>query len=131
MDTSQHPLLTAETTLSSIPQFKPDGKPFIATVRKTVGRHFNVLREDMLSDSRCPEVVFPRQIAMYLANKFTGQTLQQIGHYLGNRDHTTVLYAIHKIEDLIQQGDLELIAQLNHLEAQLTAAATPPQPPTR
>ena len=62
---------------------------------------------DILSQRRHRSVVWPRQIGMYLAKQLTSRSLPEIGRRFGNRDHTTVLHAIRKIE-----GEINASARL-------------------
>jgi chromosomal replication initiator protein len=73
----------------------------IEDIQRTVARHYNVSRSDMLSSRRTANVVRPRQIAMYLAKTLTLRSLPEIGRRFGGRDHTTVLHAVRKIENLV------------------------------
>lgn len=70
----------------------------IEDILKVVSRHFGVSKGDILSQRRHRSVVWPRQIGMYLAKQLTSRSLPEIGRRFGNRDHTTVLHAIRKIE---------------------------------
>ena len=72
----------------------------IDDIQRTVARHYNISRSDMLSSRRTANVVRPRQIAMYLAKTLTLRSLPEIGRRFGGRDHTTVLHAVRKIESL-------------------------------
>ena len=84
----------------------PDGSRIkIDDILKIIGRHFNVARTDLLSPRRARIVVVPRQIGMYLAKKMTSRSLPEIGRRFGGRDHSTVLHAVRKIEDLIKTDD--------------------------
>lgn len=74
-------------------------------ILRIVGRHFNVTRADLLSPRRARAVVRPRQIGMYLAKKLTSRSLPEIGRRFGNRDHSTVLHAVRKVEELMQADD--------------------------
>ena len=74
----------------------------IEDIQKTVAKHFNVSRADLLSARRTRTVVRPRQIAMYLAKQLTPRSLPEIGRRFGGRDHTTVLHAVRKVESLMQ-----------------------------
>ncbi len=73
----------------------------IDDILKIVSKHFGVNRSDLLSNRRNRSVVRPRQIGMYLAKKLTSRSLPEIGRRFGNRDHTTVLHAIRKVEQLM------------------------------
>ena len=87
-------------------QANPDGSRVkIDDILKVIGRHFNVGRTDLLSPRRARSVVVPRQIGMYLAKKMTARSLPEIGRRFGGRDHSTVLHAVRKIEDLIKTDD--------------------------
>jgi chromosomal replication initiator protein len=73
----------------------------IEDIQRTVARHYDVSRSDLLSSRRTAKVVRPRQIAMYLAKTLTLRSLPEIGRRFGGRDHTTVLHAVRKIENLV------------------------------
>jgi chromosomal replication initiator protein len=73
----------------------------IEDIQRVVARQYNVSRADLLSSRRTANVVRPRQIAMYLAKTLTLRSLPEIGRRFGGRDHTTVLHAVRKIENLV------------------------------
>src|SRR5208283_5451179 len=75
----------------------------IDDIQKLVASHFNVSRAEILSSRRTANVVRPRQIAMYLAKTLTLRSLPEIGRRFGGRDHTTVLHAVRKIEELVSK----------------------------
>ena len=62
-----------------------------------VADHFGITALDIASQKRNKEVVFPRQIVMYLCRSMTETPLQAIGKYLGGRDHTTIIHGYDKI----------------------------------
>jgi chromosomal replication initiator protein len=68
-------------------------------VRKVAEFH-GLKLADLLSDRRARNVARPRQIAMYLAKKLTPRSLPEIGRRIGDRDHTTVMHAVKRIEEL-------------------------------
>lgn len=72
----------------------------IEDIQKVVARQFNVSKNDLLSNRRTRVIVRPRQIAMYLAKSMTPRSLPEIGRRFGGRDHTTVLHAVRKIEEM-------------------------------
>ncbi len=89
----------------------------IEDIQRIVASHFNVSRSDLISSRRARAIVRPRQIAMYLAKKLTPRSLPEIGRRFGNRDHTTVLHAIRKIEQLMDADaamheDVELLRRM-------------------
>lgn len=89
----------------------------IEDIQKVVTRQFNVSKNDLLSNRRTRIIVRPRQIAMYLAKVMTPRSLPEIGRRFGGRDHTTVLHAVRKIEELASKDqklahELELLKRL-------------------
>ncbi len=72
----------------------------IEHIQKRVAEHFNIRFSEMSSARRARAVARPRQIAMYLAKRLTSRSLPEIGRKFGNRDHTTVMHAIRKVEEL-------------------------------
>jgi chromosomal replication initiator protein len=73
----------------------------IEDIQELVANHFNVTRGQILSVRRTGGIVRPRLIAMYLADLLTLRTLSEIGRMFGGRDHTTVLYAVRRVNDWI------------------------------
>lgn len=80
---------------------KPE-KLTVDQVIDAVCAYFNVSPDALSSTSRSRTIAFPRQIAMYLARTETDSSLPQIGTFLGDRDHTTILYGYEKIAALIE-----------------------------
>jgi chromosomal replication initiator protein len=72
----------------------------IDEIQRRVAEHFNIRLAEMTSDRRARAVARPRQVAMYLAKQLTSRSLPQIGQKFGGRDHTTVMHAVRKIEEL-------------------------------
>ena len=73
----------------------------------------------MQSARRARAVARPRQVAMYLAKQLTPRSLPEIGRKFGGRDHTTVMYAIRKVEELraidpLLSEDIETLRRLLH-----------------
>ena len=68
----------------------------IEEIQKKVSQHFNIKVSDMSSARRSRTVARPRQVAMYLSKNLTSRSLPEIG----NRDHTTVIHAVRKVEEL-------------------------------
>ncbi|WP_422372301.1 chromosomal replication initiator protein DnaA [Hoeflea sp.] len=89
----------------------------IEDIQRVVSRHYNVTRQELVSDRRTRVIVKPRQIAMYLAKTMTPRSFPEIGRRFGGRDHTTVLHAVRKIEELINSDtklghEIELLKRL-------------------
>lgn len=79
-----------------------------------VANDFNLRVSELKSDSRTRNVALARQIAMYLMRKLINLSLKEVGAYFGGKDHTTVLHACDKIEQMRTQ-DIETDERLNHL----------------
>jgi chromosomal replication initiator protein len=77
-----------------------DRRVTIEEIQKRVSEHFNVRVTDMHSARRARAVARPRQVAMYLAKQLTARSLPEIGRKFGGRDHTTVMHAVRRIEEL-------------------------------
>lgn len=75
-------------------------------VLKIVAEHFNVLPEDIISQKRSKGLVYPRQIVMYLCRTYIDIPLKQIGTFLGNRDHSTVINGCKKIEREFEKNEV-------------------------
>lgn len=73
-------------------------------IQETVAKYFNIDVKDLAGAKRSNEVVFPRQIAMYLCRTVPQLSLPQIGRDFGNRDHTTVMHACNKIDKEIKEN---------------------------
>ncbi len=82
----------------------PGAKPEITPqfIIQVVAEHFNISELDLVGQKRNKEIVYPRQIAMYLCRELTNAPLQQIGACLGGRDHTTIIHGMDKISTEIK-----------------------------
>ena len=95
------------------------GGPSIDSIKRAVCRYFHgVSKLDLESSRRTAGVVRPRQVAMWLCKDITKRSLPEIALQFGNRDHTTVLHAIRKI-DCLREGDPQLQADLDAIKASL------------
>ena len=72
----------------------------IEDIQRRVAQHYDIKVAEMSSSRRAQAVVRPRHVAMYLAKQLTTRSLPEIGRRFGKRDHTTVMYAIGRIEKL-------------------------------
>lgn len=79
-----------------------DRRTTIDEIQKKVAEHFNISVKEMQSSRRARTVARPRQIAMYLAKQLTSRSLPEIGRKF-DRDHTTVMHAVRKVEELIME----------------------------
>jgi chromosomal replication initiator protein len=77
-----------------------DRRVTIEEIQRKVAEHFNIKIAEMQSARRARAVARPRQVAMYLAKQLTSRSLPEIGRKFGGRDHTTVMHAVRKVEEL-------------------------------
>jgi chromosomal replication initiator protein len=94
-----------------------DRRVTIEEIQKRVAEHFNIRITDMHSARRARAVARPRQVAMYLSKQLTSRSLPEIGRKFGGRDHTTVMHAVKKIEELRQSDasfceDVDLLRRM-------------------
>jgi chromosomal replication initiator protein len=94
------------------------GQPSMEDILRVVTEHFGVKLTELQSRKRTNAVAHPRQVAMYLARRITRHSLEEIGGYFGGRDHSTVLYAVGKVQGRAQKDESfhgvlgDLLAQL-------------------
>lgn len=94
-----------------------DRKITIEEIQRRVAEYYNVRLADMLSARRARAVARPRQVAMYLSKQLTTRSLPEIGRKFGGRDHTTVIHAVRKIDELRQadsgiEEDVDLLRRM-------------------
>nr|WP_188762705.1 chromosomal replication initiator protein DnaA [Polymorphobacter glacialis] len=92
----------------------------IDEIQRKVAEYYHLKMTDLLSARRAREVARPRQVAMYLAKRLTPRSLPEIGRRFGGRDHTTVMHAVKRIEEL-RVADREIDADVAHLTRLLDA----------
>lgn len=92
----------AEEALKDL--ISPDNKKQITPelIIEIIAEHFNITSHDIYSINKSRNIAYPRQVAMFLCRKLTDFSLSDIGKLLGNRDHTTVLHGIDKVEKNIK-----------------------------
>ncbi|MBO6838445.1 MAG: chromosomal replication initiator protein DnaA, partial [Alphaproteobacteria bacterium] len=94
-----------------------DRKATIEEIQKRVAEHYNIKVSEMHSARRSRAVARPRQVAMYLSKQLTARSLPEIGRKFGGRDHTTVMHAVKKVDELRQSDhsfaeDVELLRRM-------------------
>ena len=94
-----------------------DRRITIDEIQKKVSSYYNIRIDDLISSRRIRTFARPRQIAMYLSKKLTTRSLPEIGRKFGGRDHTTVIHAVKKIDELKENDskfdeDVNLITQM-------------------
>ncbi|HYH00650.1 MAG TPA: chromosomal replication initiator protein DnaA [Terriglobales bacterium] len=89
-------------------------KVTIDSIQKAVAEQFGMRVQEIKQKNNSRQIVFPRQIAMYLAKQLTDASLPEIGRQFGGKHHTTVLHSIDKIEEQ-RKADKDLNRMLNKL----------------
>jgi chromosomal replication initiator protein len=89
----------------------------IEEIQNKVAQHYDIHLTDLSSARRARAVVRPRQVAMFLARQLTRRSLPEIGRKFGDRDHTTVMYAVSRVGELMAQDGAfaEDVAALHRL----------------
>ena len=77
----------------------------VESIQNLVADYFNLNIKEMLSPRRSRSLARPRQIAMYLSKQHTTNSLPDIGRKFSNRDHTTVIHAVKKIDELMRKDN--------------------------
>ncbi len=95
-------------------------KPRLDDICRAVARQFGMSVSLLRSRKQSRGVVLPRQCAMLLARQLSGRSLEQIGHYFGGRDHSTVIHACRRVARLVPH-EAELRLNLSQIEASLAA----------
>ncbi len=94
----------------------------INEIQDLVADHFNISVPDLLSNKKIKKYSYPRHMAMYLARQITGLSLKDIAKSFGNRDHSTVIYAVKQI-DKSRKEKKEIAEDLKKLERLLSFSA--------
>jgi hypothetical protein len=84
---------------------QPQPRPKVQDIQRIVARFYSVTRLDVLSSRRTANVVWPRQVTMYLCRHLTLRSLPEIGRLTGGRDHTTAMHAIRKVSGLVESDE--------------------------
>lgn len=92
--------------------------PTFQDVLECVSRYYSVSVQDMIGASRVREILLPRQIAMFLGKKHLRMSYVRLGEVFSNRDHTTVMNAVGKIDDKMQ-NDPQLLREVRAMEQEL------------
>ena len=95
-------------------------KVTIEEIIRKVADHYNLRMTDLISARRARVIARPRQVAMFLSKMLTSKSLPEIGRRFGGRDHTTVIHAVKKIEEL-RQIDNQIAEEVEILRRMLEA----------
>ena len=90
----------------------------VESIQNLVASHFNLNIQEMLSARRSRSLARPRQMAMYLSKQYTTNSLPDIGRKFSNRDHTTVIHAVKKIDELMKK-DNEIRQHITELKKKI------------
>lgn len=107
-------LMAEALKMLSVPVWNQD----IKKIQQAVCEEYNISLGDLVSQRRLDRLVLPRQVAMYLCKQLTVRSTPEIGRRFGDRDHTTILHGIRKIERLLAT-DSALRARVDALAARL------------
>lgn len=84
----------------------PSGPPDVSSIQRLVAKYFDVTVESLRGKRRTSQLALARQVAMYVAKQRTGMTLVEIGKRFGNRDHSTVIYALNRVAEEMRRNEI-------------------------
>lgn len=117
----QHPI--DMSTAKSLTKNRHISKTSVRDIQKATAQHFNISVTDLLSNKKSRKFAYPRQMAMYLTRVLTDLSFTDIGKAFGNKDHSTVIYSVKRIDNSkdLKRGVLDDIVTLqNFLSPPLT-----------
>ncbi len=114
--------ITAQPAVGLVPVGSLKKIAPIASIQRFICSRYGISMTDLNGKLRTAKVVTPRQIAMYLCRKVTSRSLPEIGRKFGERDHTTVLHSVQKIESMMANSpefakEVQAIAKAIETEA--------------
>ena len=96
------PITIENTRIQLRDMLRSQAKPLtLESITKTVADHYRLTLQDILASTRLRTIARPRQVAMFMAKELTPLSLPEIGKYYGGKDHTTVMYAVRKIRQIM------------------------------
>ena len=99
---SAAPITIESTRIQLRDMLRSQAKPItLESLTKTVADHYRLTLQDILASTRLRTIARPRQVAMFMAKELTPLSLPEIGKYYGGKDHTTVMYAVRKIRQIM------------------------------
>ena len=107
----------AKKVLLNLNQEKKDGI-MLENILKVIAKHYSVSINDLKSKKRQKNIVVVRQVAFYMMKKLTFYSLKTIGEFVGKRDHSTVLHAVTKVENMFD-SDSSFAQKLNSIEQEI------------
>lgn len=119
---SKPDLEIAKNILKDILPDDKEHKTSIQTIIKEVSKYFSISINDIISAKRNKFISHARQLAMYLSRELTSSSLPRIGKSFGSRDHSTVIYAVSKISDLINK-DKNVYMQIQEITGKIKSSS--------
>jgi chromosomal replication initiator protein len=104
--------------LKDIIRGAPKGPLSIELIQQLVAESCGLTVEELTGSKRTNDLALPRQVAMYLAREHTEASLQQIGYAFNKKDHTTVLHACRKIDELVKT-DMKVRSMVDNVRRKL------------
>ena len=118
---SEITLELAKAALKDILPTSLDTRISIDMIQSEVCRTFSLSMSDLRGSKRSQNIVFPRQVAMYLCRELTDSSQPRIGQKFGGRDHTTVIHSINKISNLIKE-EREVFTMVQQITGKLKSS---------
>jgi chromosomal replication initiator protein len=116
---NQEPLTRQSAAKALSDVFAPsDAQLTMPEILRITAEHYKVAVDDLRSKGRRQELVIARQVAMYLIREMTNHSYPEIGQFFGGRDHSTVMYAVQKVAELMQQ-DANLAQRIRDIQEAL------------
>ncbi len=97
--------IALEAIKTKLPEIAETKKITVDAIQRVVAEYYNLKVQDLSSKKRPENIATARQIAMYICRNLTDYSLVQIGQYFGGKDHTTVMHALDKIENLVKENE--------------------------
>lgn len=110
--------LSLEFVRSFLKHDVPPRRTTLTEIAKSVAEHFHVPVARLRSRTRVQRLVLPRQCAMFLARELTGELLDKIGTFFGDRDHSTVVHACKRLQKLLS-SEPEIRLHLSQIRCEL------------
>ena len=108
----------AQDSLRDFIKHLPIGPPDVTTIQQVTAKYFDVSVESLRGKRRTSQVALARQVAMYIAKQMTGLTLVEIGRRFGNRDHSTVIYTLGRVNEELRCNE-SLRQLIERIQAEL------------
>lgn len=94
---------SVERLLGDLLQEEAAGKVTVEQIQNKVADYYKIRHSELVGRRRMSQIVFPRQVAMYISRTLTGDPLKSIGDAFGGRDHGTVIHACKQVENMMEQ----------------------------